>query len=140
MYLKNGGFIMAKAIKRVGVIFLAVAIICLMAIGVLLGATSAKSKSDNLLDLNNKIVNAVPPTADKTVRLNGATSAAQATIWTNIITEALTGKHIKVVMDKDWLAPISEDNAFGDSTGFNSGRIYVPKDVTITFDFERTCC
>ncbi len=127
---------MAKAIKRVAIMLLAVAIICLMAIGVLLGATSAKSKSDNLLDLNNKIVNAVPPTADKTVRLNGATSAAQATIWTNIITEALTGKHIKVVMDKDWLSPISEDNAFGDSTGFSSGRINVPKDVTITFDLN----
>ena len=35
---------MAKAIKRVGVIFLAVAIICLMAIGVILGVNGAKVK------------------------------------------------------------------------------------------------
>ena len=48
---------MAKAIKRVGVIFLAVAIICLMAIGVLLGATSAKNDNAILFGSSNKIEN-----------------------------------------------------------------------------------
>ena len=127
---------MAKAIKRVGVIFLAVAIICLMAIGVLLGATSAKSKSDNLLDLNNKIVNAVPPTADETIILNGTTCANQATLWNNAITKAKTGKHIKVVLEQDWLAVIGTVNSFGTGVGFDNYRLYVPQNTTITLDLN----
>ena len=43
---------MAKAIKRVGVIFLAVAIICLMAIGVILGTSNAEGVTNNLLGSN----------------------------------------------------------------------------------------
>ncbi len=127
---------MAKAIKRVGVMLLAVAIICLMAIGVLLGATSAKSKSDNLLDLNNKIVNAVPPTADETIILNGTTCANQATLWNNAITKAKTGKHIKVVLEQDWLAVIGTVNSFGTGVGFDNYRLYVPQNTTITLDLN----
>ena len=72
---------MAKAIKRVGVMLLAVAIICLMAIGVLLGATSAKKENANLLGSSNKIENVsetrnteIPPISEE-VLLDGTTCA-----------------------------------------------------------------
>ena len=86
---------MAKAIKRVGVIFLAVAIICLMAIGVLLGATSAKKENANLLGSSNKIENVsetseveIPPISEE-VLLDGTTCAEQAAKWNDAIEKSL---------------------------------------------------
>ncbi len=64
---------MAKAIKRVGVIFLAVAIICLMAIGVTLGISNAKEVAGTLLGSSNKIEN-VQTTAAKNYTLSGTNS------------------------------------------------------------------
>ena len=84
---------MAKAIKRVGVIFLAVAIICLMAIGVILGISDVKNGlnfNESLLDLDNKVNEAndiregeLPPIVEE-VFLDGTTCDEQAAKWVYI--------------------------------------------------------
>ena len=75
---------MAKAIKRVGVIFLAVAIICLMAIGVILGVNGAKSETAGSLNLNNEIENNLQIAVDKSYTLSG-TNAQMAETWNEAV-------------------------------------------------------
>ena len=140
---------MAKAIKRVWVMLLAVAIICLMAIGVLLGATSAKKDNANLFGSSNKIENVnetseveIPPISEE-VLLDGTTCAEQATKWTEAINKALTGKHILVKLNSDWVAQTNSSytTAFGVDTGsvlkyFDVGRIYIPENIWLTIDLN----
>ena len=136
---------MAKAIKRVGVIFLAVAIICLMAIGVLLGAKSAKKVNTNLLGSSNKIENVsetrnteIPPISEE-VLLDGATCEEQAEKWTEAINKSLANggnQHILVTMTEDWIAPNTGNNDFGVGTGFSSGRIELVTNTIITLDLN----
>ncbi len=136
---------MAKAIKRVGVIFLAVAIICLMAIGVLLGATSAKKENANLLGSSNKIENVsetseveIPPISEE-VLLDGGNCTEQAAKWTEAITKSLAndgGNHILVTLTKDWVAPNSDNHNFGEGVGFSNGRIYIPENAVVTLDLN----
>ena len=136
---------MAKAIKRVGVIFLAVAIICLMAIGVLLGATSAKKENANLLGSSNKIENVsetseveIPPISEE-VLLDGTTCAEQAAKWNEAIEKSLANggdNHILVTMMNDWIAPNTDNHYFGVGTGFSSGRIELVTNTIITLDLN----
>ena len=140
---------MAKAIKRVGVMLLAVAIICLMAIGVLLGATSAKKENANLLGSSNKIENVsetseveIPPISEE-VLLDGTTCAEQATKWNEAIEKSLANggdNHILVTMMNDWVA---ESNAaadiitsFGEGDYFIQGAIRIPANSIITLDLN----
>ena len=117
---------MAKAIKRVGVIFLAVAIICLMAIGVILGVNGAKSETAGSLNLNNEIENNLQKTID-------LTSGAQATKWNEAVQSSMNngGANVNVVLQADWLAP-TDTHSFGTGVGFSEGRILVPKGATIS--------
>ncbi len=117
---------MAKAIKRVGVIFLAVAIICLMAIGVILGVNGAKSETVGSLNLNNEIENNLQKTID-------LTSGAQATKWNEAVQSSMNngGANVNVVLQADWLAP-TDTHSFGTGVGFSEGRILVPKGATIS--------
>ena len=136
---------MAKAIKRVGVIFLAVAIICLMAIGVILGTSNAKGITNNLLSSSNKIENVSEtsevelPTISEEVLLDGTTCAEQATKWKEAIEKSLANdgnQHILVTMTKDWVAPNSGNHNFGEGVGFSNGRIYIPENAVITLDLN----
>ncbi len=117
---------MAKAIKRVGVIFLAVAIMCLMAIGVILGVNGAKSETAGSLNLNNEIENNLQKTID-------LTSGAQATKWNEAVQSSMNngGANVNVVLQADWLAP-TDTHSFGTGVGFSEGRILVPKGATIS--------
>ncbi len=136
---------MAKAIKRVGVIFLAVAIICLMAIGVILGVNGAKSETAGSLNLNNEIENVsetskveMPPISEE-VLLDGTTCAEQAAKWNEAITKSIAnggGKHILVTLTKDWVAPNSGNHNFGEGLGFNNGSIYIPANAVLTLDLN----
>ncbi len=145
---------MAKAIKRVGVIFLAVAIICLMAIGVLLGISDAKNGfnfNESLLDLDNKVNEAndiredeIAP-IDEEIFLDGTTCDAQAKIWNQAAQKARAGKHILVTMKEDWIAAPHRDyeSSFAETgaylangSGLSRGRIMVPLDTTMTLDLN----
>jgi len=131
---------MAKAIKRVGLIFLAVAIICLMAIGVLLGATSAKNVSENSFDLNNENLQLV---ADKSYTLSG-NNDSMARIWDEAIQYSLdnNGANVNVKLAANWTArSVNEDETTfgstdGENIGFNAGRIAVSSGATITLDLN----
>ena len=138
---------MAKAIKRVGVIFLAVAIICLMAIGVLLGATSAKKENANLLGSSNKIENVSEtseveiPLICEEVLLDGESCEEQAAKWNEAIEKSLAnggGNHILVTMENDWIAASNVDYimSFGNGVGISDGCIQVPQGSTITLDLN----
>ena len=136
---------MAKAIKRVGVIFLAVAIICLMAIGVILGINGAKCETTSSLNLNNEIENvsetrvATTPIVEE-VLLDGTTCEEQAEKWTEAINKSLANggnQHILVTMTEDWFAPNSGSHVFGtDANAFSLGRIYIPNNTIITLDIN----
>ena len=136
---------MAKAIKRVGVIFLAVAIICLMAIGVILGVNGAKSETAGSLNLNNEIENVsetseveIPPISEE-VLLDGGNCTEQAAKWTEAITKSLAndgGNHILVTLTKDWVAPNSGNHNFGEGVGFSNGRIFIPENAVVTLDLN----
>ncbi len=141
---------MAKAIKRVGVIFLAVAIICLMAIGVILGISDVKNGlnfNESLLDLDNKVNEAndiredeIPP-IDEEIFLDGTTCDEQAKIWDDIVYKAKKGKHILVTMKQDWIAAAHTEytTSFGGSVGrlgYSNGRILIPTNTTITIDLN----
>ena len=138
---------MAKAIKRVGVIFFAVAIICLMAIGVTLGISNAKGITNNLLSSSNKIENVsemseeeIPPISEE-IFLDGDTCAEQLAKWNDAITKSLANggsQHILVTMTKDWIAPTTGNHEFGEETsvGIDVGRIFVPKNALITLDLN----
>ena len=144
---------MAKAIKRVGVMLLAVAIICLMAIGVLLGISDAKNGfnfNESLLDLDNKVNEAndiredeIAP-IDEEIFLDGTTCDEQAAKWTEAITKSLAdggSKHILVTMKNDWVAiPHSEYvksfTSIVDGIAFRYGGISIPANTIITLDLN----
>jgi len=137
---------MAKAIKRVGVIFFAVAIICLMAIGVILGISNAKNGlnfNESLLDLDNKVNEANDiredgiPRISEEIFLDGATCDEQAKIWNQVAQKAREDKHILVTMKQDWIAAAHTEytTSFGGSVGrlgYSNGRILIPTNTTIT--------
>ncbi len=114
---------MAKAIKRVGVIFLAVAIICLMAIGVILGINGAKSDTGSSLNLNNEIENNLQIAVDKSYTLSG-TNAQMETTW-NEACRLSTNTHsaVYVKLEQDWIANSDARHTFGVGVGFSDGAI-----------------
>ena len=144
---------MAKAIKRVGVIFLAVAIICLMAIGVILGISNAKNGlifNESLLDLDNKVneVNDIRedeiPPIDEEIFLDGTTCDEQAAKWAEAIEKSRAnggGNHILVTMKKDWVAIdhsvyIKSFASNIDNLSVRYGGICIPANTIITLDLN----
>ena len=118
---------MAKAIKRVGVIFLAVAIICLMAIGVILGVSNAESvtnSNDNSLNFDANSNN-MQNVADNSFTLSG-TTAQMAAKWNEACElSASTNSAVYVKLEQDWIANSDARHTFGAGVGFNQGAIYV---------------
>ena len=144
---------MAKAIKRVGVIFLAVAIICLMAIGVILGISDVKNGlnfNESLLDLDNKVNEAndiregeLPPIVEE-VFLDGTTCDEQAAKWAEAINKSRAnggGNHILVTMKNDWVAIDHPEyiKSFAsniDNLSVRYGGICVQANTIITLDLN----
>ncbi len=118
---------MAKAIKRVGVMLLAVAIICLMAIGVILGISNAESvtnSNDNSLNFDAKSNN-MQNVADNSFTLSG-TTAQMAAKWNEACElSASTNSAVYVKLEQDWIANSDARHTFGAGVGFNQGAIYV---------------
>ena len=131
---------MAKAIKRVGVIFLAVAIICLMTIGVILGINGAKKQLLNNLSANVDSNVQAKDSYVEEVLLDGTNCAAQATKWTSAIikSQANSGnQHVLVTLVYNWDALTSGNHEFGtDAAAFDNGRIMVPHGAKITLDLN----
>ena len=147
---------MIKNIKRVGIIFLAVAIICLLVIGCLIAVNVQNNIIDNGLnvtqkdDLDNNIsVSSVaPPTATKNFTLTcdcadgmPCTCGKMAEIWDNAIQTSIdmygyNRKWVNVYLDKDWIA--KEDSnwtrSFGTGIAFLNGRIAIPRGAEIRLD------
>ena len=130
---------MAKAIKRVGVIFLAVAIICLMAIGVILGINGAKCETTSSLNLNNEIENNLQMAVDKSYTLSG-TNAQIAETWNEAVKYSREngGVNVNVTLNANWTAQSNSEytTSFGEGVGFGKGRVYVPTGTTITLDLN----
>ncbi len=122
---------MIKNIKRVGIIFLAVAIVCLMAIGCLV----ASKVGDTISDVNS---DNVMTTADADFILQGDFTQMQD-IWNNAVEESIKyNKNVKVMLGKDWVAQTDAHytTSFGEGIGFLAGTIVIPKVANITLDLN----
>ncbi|HRF36308.1 MAG TPA: hypothetical protein PLZ09_03325, partial [Clostridia bacterium] len=128
---------MAKAIKRVGVIFFAVAIICLMAIGVILGVSNAESvtnSNDNSLNFDANSNN-MQNVADNSFTLSG-TTAQMAAKWNEACElSASTNSAVYVKLEQDWIANSDARHTFGTGVGFRNGAIFV-SDCEIILDLN----
>ena len=142
---------MIKNIKRAGIIFLAIAIICLMVIGCLVSTNVivvGGANRDSLANFENKEV-----VADSEINeddydfILAGGDATMATIWTNAIEQAKTsGEQVKVLMKSYWNAQETtmtingteiETTAFGkDINAFKDGAIYIPEGANILLDLN----
>ncbi len=149
---------MIKNIKRAGIIFLAIAIICLMTIGCL----SVNSVNTSLFDGSKKGFSAQGYNSgnngsgvsnDTAIRDGevdeqeetfdfelGVTGKTMEASWKEAVAEALlpenSGKTIKVRLLKDWVADLNDDymTSFGTDTtrkAFIEGTINVPEGANI---------
>ncbi len=124
---------MIKNIKRVGIIFLAVAIICLMVIGCL----SVAKVNDNYGDLNSS--NNLMTTAESEFTISGSCEDI-ASGWNTIIQQSIDSKKsIKVTLDDNWIAQNDSNyvTSFGMGIGFSAGQILVPIGANIIFDLNK---
>ncbi len=143
---------MIKNIKRAGISFLAIAIICLMTIGCLASTNViviGGAKKGSLANFDNKEVVADSEfnENDYDFKLSG-TCEAMATEWDKAVKQSKSngGKQVKVLMKGNWIAEKTEmilDNEqtettkFGDLEGsFKDGAIYVPAGVNILLDLN----
>ena len=141
---------MIKNIKRVGIIFLAVAIVCLMAIGCLVSTNVivvGGTKKDSLTNLENKevVADSEFDENDYDFKLSG-TCEAMATEWDKAVkqSKANGGTQVKVLMKGNWTAKDTtmvldgketETTAFGDDiNAFKDGAIYIAEGVNILLD------
>ena len=145
---------MIKNIKRVGIIFLAVAIICLMAIGCL-SVNSVANNGSNVTgsSLNNEQNNisadvedneqkesaseeVVIPSADRVHTLSGDCDL-MAEGWQKAVKESEeTGSVVKVILGNNWTAKADPTykTSFGSGYAFEKGIIVVPVGCHIVLD------
>ncbi len=157
---------MIKNIKRVGIIFLAIAIICLMVIGCL-SVNSVASNSGNVTGSNlNNEQNKISADVDNNINLNakslaggfiynefelpnydididivGSTCEAMATAWVNAVKQAQAqNKVVKFKLMNNWSAVAHTTflTAFGDDTEgyFEKGCIVIPENCKIVLDLN----
>ena len=138
---------MAKAIKRVGVMLFVVAIICLMAVGVLLGNNAIKINSylNGGNAEENYAANNIATIADKSYTLTGSCSQ-MATKWNEAVKYSIdnSGANVIVSLGNNWIA--QSDSTYTTSFGtanfaqgdsdLNCGRILVPVGANITLDLN----
>ncbi len=132
---------MAKCIKRVGIVFFAIFISCLLLVCCSLTYTLQEASSNANLTNDEKITNTATyesvPIAEE-ILLDGKTCSEQAEKWSQAIEKSLTGKHILVTLMADWIAEsdASYTTSFGTGAGLNEGRIQVPPTANITLDLN----
>jgi len=162
---KNGGFIMAKIIKRAGMIFFVSVISCLIALGCVITMQVTESSNNGIVnaDTQNNIYTSqnnedssytvpkaeVPevPKSDYEYELghkanctNQTTCTCMQDIWNSAVQKSLdTGKNVKVTLLNDWIA--STDDAMhklGTGIGFVSqdGTLHIPLNAEITLDLN----
>ena len=128
--VKNGGFIMAKIIKRVGIVFFVLVISFLLILGCVFAVNSATK--DKNAEIQNNDGN-VQTTAAKTYTLSG-TCAQMAAKWNEAISYSKAQRAlVQVDLHSDWTAVTDSTygTSFGTGVGFDSGRIYVPDGANI---------
>ena len=137
---KNGGFIMAKIIKRAGIVFFALAISCLMIIG-LTTIANVNGKND-FSNLNSVIVdNKETPDLDESkydYKLAG-TCERMAQEWSKAVQQSVDngGANVNVVLMNYWTAQVAESTTkFGDAVGFEAGMLIIPANATITLELN----
>ncbi len=145
---------MIKNIKRVGIIFLVVAIVCLMAIGCL-SVNSVTSSGNNVTgsNLSNAQNNisadvedneqkesaseeVVIPSADRVYTLTGDCDS-MADGWQKAVKESEeTGSIVKVILGNNWTAKEETEftTSFGTGYAFEKGIIVVPVGCNIVLD------
>ncbi len=126
---------MIKNIKRVGIIFLAVAIICLMIIGCLIAGKVSDNSGVNLANDQNVAIADEEFVPD--VTLDSASTIVSK--WNNAINTSMSGnKQIKVLLDVNWnYVNSSEKHIMGTGVGFaTTGSILVPKNANIILNLN----
>ncbi len=156
---------MIKNIKRAGIIFLAIAIICLMAIGCLVAnlnnniAKDSGLYSEQNVELKaNTSVSSAAPDNQYTYHLTcdcavgtPCVCGKMAQIWEEGVKfSAQNNKNVRIILDKDWLAKDDSKKvtSFGGNDGdynpalnytdeaFFNGRLSIPKGATISLDLN----
>ena len=131
---------MAKCIKRAGIVFFALAISCLMIIGL---TTTANVNGKNDFSNSNSVVvdTKETPELDESkydFKLEG-TCSQMAEEWSKAIKQSTDngGANVNVVLMNYWTAQVVESTTkFGDAVGFEAGMIVIPANVTITLELN----
>ncbi len=129
---------MAKVIRKFGVMFFVIVILCLLFAGALYTNISNKTSFDaneNLV-INSGDEKAVNYTPDYT--LDG-TNEEMAATWSQAIQASINEKSVKtVLLNNDWIAPATGNHLFGTGVGFwaGSGSLTIHKNANIIFDLN----
>ncbi len=136
---------MIKNIKRVGIIFLAVAIVCLMAIGCLSAnyvASSGSNFSNDSVKLDSSVNSFEQysseteiPEISEEILIVGNSCQELSAKWTEAVEKSLTGKHILATLNANWVGD-AENGFRSTATGFKNQIIYVPTGAVITLDLN----
>ncbi len=130
---------MAKCIKRAGIIFFAIFVSCLLALGCAFTTNVMSTNNDSISLSGDEIVDNNDDDIVYDFELSGNCSQI-ATTWKSAIEKSLTTKaNVKVKLVSNWLATINEDKttAFGTGVGFSDkGAISVPSGADITINLN----
>ena len=133
---KNGGFIMAKIIKRAGIVFLALVISLLLILGCMFAVNTATE--DKNAELQNNDGN-IQETAEKSYTLSGTCSQMAAT-WNEAVTYSRNNSsaRVDVTLGGNWTAQSNSTyvTAFGTGAGFYEGKIYINDGINMVLDLN----
>ena len=129
---------MAKVIRKFGIVFFVIVILCLLFAGTLYTNISNKTSFDAN---ENAVVDsgdekAVNYTPDYT--LDG-TNEQMAATWSQAIQASINEKSVKtVLLNNNWIAPATGNHLFGTGVGFwaGSGSLTIHKNANIIFDLN----
>ena len=139
---------MIKNIKRVGISFLAVAIICLMVIGCV--SVNSVASNGNVGDLSNEKSNSAISNTELNsnavadtelvpdIILKADSNGTLETKWNSAIDlSKAENREVKVRLDQDWEADlIVGRTSFGNGVGFRNGGLYVPTGANLKLDLN----
>ncbi len=126
---------MIKNIKRVGIIFLTVAIVCLTAISCFVAGNV--SVTNDVILANDESVSIADEEFIPDVTLNSASTIV--TNWNNAINMSISGnKQVKVLLEANWnYVNSSEKHIMGTGVGFaTTGSILVPSNANIVLNLN----
>ena len=137
---KNGGFIMAKIIRKVGRIFFPIVISILLVAGCLFAINNvAIDKNDNSQNLNNQNSESAVADSASTFELSG-TNTQMAAKWVEAVGYSYSHNkmNVNVKLMNDWIAPNTGNHDFGTGTGFGneSHSIMVEGGIKVTLDLN----